>query len=322
MVRISYHASHEQFSPRELLDLVSLAEFAGFDAAFASDHLQPWAPEQAHSGSTWSWLGAALQATKHLTFGTITVPGGWRYHPVILAQAIATLGEMFPDRLPWVAFGSGEAVNECVVGEPWPDKQERNERLKEGAEVIRALLAGETVTHRGRVTAIEAKIWSRPKKPTRLIGAATSPKTAKWLGSWADGLLTVGRDVQTLREIIDAFRSNGGEGKPVYLKADLSWARTEEDALRQAHEQWRFNVLGGDAIWDLRRPEDIANASRFVKPDDMRASVLVSADLNRHIAWLQERVQLGVESIDLHNVGRNQREFIEAFGEKVLPALR
>jgi alkanesulfonate monooxygenase SsuD/methylene tetrahydromethanopterin reductase-like flavin-dependent oxidoreductase (luciferase family) len=172
------------------------------------------------------------------------------------------------------------------------------------------------------VTAVDAKVWSRPQKPTQLVGAATTPKTAEWLGSWADGLLTVGCSFQTLREIIDAFRRGGGEGKPVYLKADLSWARTEEDALRQAHEQWHFNVLGGDAIWDLRRPEDIAHASRFVKPDDMRESVLVSADLNQHIAWLQERVQLGVESIDLHNVGCNQREFIEAFSEKVLPALR
>lgn len=106
----SYHISHEQFAPSELLRLVQHAEAVGFDAAFSSDHLQLWAAAQGHSGFAWSWLGAALQATGRLTFGAITVPGGWRYQPVVLAQAVATLAEMFPDRVPWIALGSGEAV--------------------------------------------------------------------------------------------------------------------------------------------------------------------------------------------------------------------
>jgi probable non-F420 flavinoid oxidoreductase len=322
MTQFSYHISHEQFSPGNLLELVRHAEDAGFDAAFSSDHLQPWAPAQGHSGFAWAWLGAALQATKRLSFGVISVPGGWRYSPVVLAQAIATLGQMFPGRVPWVALGSGQAVNEATTGQPWPDKAERNARLKEGAEIIRALLAGETVTHRGRVSVVDARIWSRPEQPTRLVGAATSEATAEWLGSWADGLLTVGTRPAALRRTIEAFRRGGGEGKPIYLKADVSWAASENEALRQAHEQWRFNLLGGDVNWELRTPLQFETAARFVRPEDMREAVLISADPARLANWLAEFAALGFDSIDLHQVGTDQHGFIDIFGGKVLPALR
>ncbi|WP_426955563.1 TIGR03885 family FMN-dependent LLM class oxidoreductase [Muricoccus radiodurans] len=322
MTRFSYHVSHEQFPPRDLLDLVQQAEAAGFDAAFSSDHLQPWAAVQGQSGFAWSWLGAAMQATRKLSFGIISVPGGWRYSPAVLAQAIATLGQLFPGRLPWVALGSGQAMNEAVTGQPWPDKAERNARLREGADIIRALLAGETVTHRGRVTVVEARIWSRPKLPSRLIGAAISEETAEWVGGWADGLLTAGSRPEALRRTVAAFRRGGGEGKPIYLKADLCWAPTEEEALRQAHEQWRFNLLGGEVNWDLRTPAHFEAAARFIRPDDLRGPVHVSADPARHVDWLAECAGIGFESIDLHHVGTDQRRFIEIFGDKVLPALR
>jgi probable non-F420 flavinoid oxidoreductase len=322
MTLYSYHISQEQFSPSALLQLARHADAAGFDAAFSSDHLQPWGPAQGHSGFTWSWLGAAMAVTERLRFGLITVPGGWRYHPVVLAQAIATLGEMFPGRIPWIALGSGEAINEVVTGGPWPEKVERNARLREGAEIMRALLAGETVTHHGRLTAVEARIWSLPKTPTRLIGAAASEETAEWLGGWADGLLTVGTDLPKLRRVVEAFRRGGGEGKPVHLKIDLSWAATEQEALRQAHEGWRYNVLGGDLNWDLRTPAQFEAATRFVRPEDLRETVHVSADLDQHAALLAECAAIGFESMDLHQVGGDQRAFIDVFGEQVLPQLR
>ena len=321
-MRISYHVSQEQFSPRALLGLVQHAEAAGFDGAFTSDHLQPWSPSQGHSGFTWSWLGAALQATERLTFGVITVPGGWRYHPVILAQAVATLGKMYPGRLPWIALGSGQALNETPTGLPWPDKQERNARLREGAEIMRTLLAGGTVTHRGCPSAAEAKLWIQPEQPIRLIGAATSEATAEWLGGWADGLLTVRASTERVRGIVEAFRRGGGAGKPVHLKVDLSWAPTEAEALRQAHEQWRFNLLGSDVNWELRSPVAFEQAARFVQPEDMREAVLVSSDLGQHAAWLAECASLGFESLDLHNVGTNQDAFLDAFGSHVLPLLK
>ena len=263
-----------------------------------------------------------MQATERLTFGAITVPGGWRYQPVVLAQAVATLGEMFPGRLPWIALGSGQALNEAATGLSWPDKQERNARLQEGAEIVRGLLAGESVTRHGRLTAADARLWSRPEQPTRLMGAATSEATAEWLGGWADGLLTVRASTERVRGIVEAFRRGGGHGKPMHLKVDLSWAPTEAEALRQAHEQWRFNLLGADVNWELRSPAAFEQAARFVQPEDMREAVLVSSDLGQHAAWLAECAALGFESLNLHNVGTNQRAFLDAFGSHVLPSLK
>ena len=231
MSRIGYHASHEQVSPRDLLELVKLAEQAGFACAMSSDHIHPWSERQGQSGYAWSWLGAALEGTR-LPFGVISAPG-WRYNPAVLAQVAATLCQMYPGRF-WMALGSGEAINEHITGQPWPDKPERNARLKESADIIRALLAGETVTHRGRVDVVEAKLYSRPEIPPLLIGSAVTETTAEWLGGWADGLLTVSAKPGALRKVIDAFRRGGGEGKPLYLQIGLSWAPMEEQALREA----------------------------------------------------------------------------------------
>ncbi|GJD49386.1 F420-dependent glucose-6-phosphate dehydrogenase [Methylobacterium crusticola] len=322
MTLYSYHVSHEQVAPRDLLALVQRAEQAGFDGAFSSDHLQPWSTGQGQSGFAWAWLGAALQATQRMTFGIVTVPGGWRYHPAVLAQAVATLGQMFPGRIPWVALGSGQAMNEQVTGAPWPDKAERNARLREGAEIMRALLAGETVTQRGRLTAIEARVWSRPETPTRLVGAATSEETAAWLGTWADGLLTVGTRPEVLGPIVDAFRENGGADKPVFLKLDLSYAPDPAQALHQAHAEWRFNLLPPAVAWELRSPADFEAAARFVRPEDLREAVLVSHDLAAIADRIAACAALGFDSIDLHQVGGSQPAFIDAFGERVLPALR
>lgn len=321
MATYSYHASHEQFSPGELLQWMRRAEEAGFTGGFSSDHLQPWGGAQGNSAFAWSWLGAALQATQKLTFSLITVPGGWRYQPVVLAQAIATLAQMYEGRLPWVALGSGQAINERAVGQGWPPKCERNTRLMEGAQIIKRLLARETVTHQGIVNALDARIWSLPRQIPRLVGAAVSEETAAWLGSWADGLLTAGHDPEKLAKVIAAFRRGGGRDKPVYLKLGLSWAADAAEALRQAHEQWRFNALGGDVNWELARPEDFEQATRFVRPEDLHESLFISHDLGACVERLQALTDLGFDAIVLHNVGRNQIEFIDAFAERVLPRL-
>jgi coenzyme F420-dependent glucose-6-phosphate dehydrogenase len=320
-VLVSYHASHEQFDPAELVTLAVRAEQAGFDAVFSSDHLQPWAPTQGESGFAWAWLGAAMQATRRCPFGVITVPSGWRYQPVVLAQAIATLGLMFPNRLPWIAFGSGEAINECAVGAQWPHKDERNARLQEGVAIVRALLAGARVTHRGRVHAVNAKLWSRPAAPARMVGAATTEQTAAWLASWADGLLTTCPDFSQLQRIIQAFRDAGGADKPVHVKVDISWAPSDDVALLQAYEQWRYNILGSGSSWDISDPSHFERAARFVRPEDMRQAVFVSADLDEHAAHLGKIAELGVATVDIHNVGRNQIDFIDAFGTHVLRRL-
>lgn len=189
--------------------------------------------------------------------------------------------------------------------------------------VIRALLAGETVTHDGLVTVDQARLWTLPERPPRLIGAAVSPETAAWVGGWADGLVTLNQPHERLRAVVDAFRAGGGEGRPLFLQVHLSWAADEDEALAVAHDQWSTNVFDPQLAMDLTLPEQFEAAARFVTPDDVRSAVLVSADLGRHTAWLAEYAELGFDRIYLHEVGQgsHQQPFIDAFGSKVIPAL-
>jgi probable non-F420 flavinoid oxidoreductase len=316
MARIGFHASHEQVPPGQLLQAVRHAETAGFRAAMCSDHFSPWSARQGESGFAWSWLGAALQATG-LTFGVVNAPGQ-RYHPAIVAQAAASLAELFPGRL-WVALGSGEASNEHITGQGWPNKATRNARLRECVDIIRALFAGELVDHDGLVRVDRARLWTLPPEPPSLIGAAVSADTARWCGGWADGLVTLNQPRDVLERVVDAFREGGGEGRPLYLQIHLSWAETEQEALRIAFDQWRTNVFRPPLPWDLETVEQFDLAAEHVRPEDVRKSVLVSADLGQHLAWLHEFGEIGFEQIHLHHVGQDLRPFIDAFGERVLP---
>jgi probable non-F420 flavinoid oxidoreductase len=316
MPLIGFHASHEQSDPRSLLDAVQGAEVAGFQAAMCSDHFSPWSTRQGESGFAWSWLGAALQATS-LSFGVVNAPGQ-RYHPAIIAQAAATLGQMFPDRF-WVALGSGEAMNEHITGERWPVKSVRNARLRECVDIMRALFAGETVTHQGLVQVDRARLWTLPAMPPPLLGAAVSEATAAWVGGWADGLVTINQPTDKLERMIRAFRENGGEGKPLFLQIHVAYGRDEESALAIAYDQWRTNVFPPSLCWDLELPEMFEDAAQFVRPEDLEGSVLISADAAQFIDWLAEFAALGFERIYVHHVGKEQRAFIDAFGERVLP---
>lgn len=315
MTVLGYHASHEQFAPSTLRDLVAYAEQAGFHAIKSSDHFHPWSERQGHSGFAWTWLGAAMQSTT-LPFGVISAPG-YRYHPAVLAQAAATCGEMFPGRL-WLALGSGEAINEAITGEAWPDKAERNARLAECVDVVRALFAGQTVTHRGRIIVVEAKLYSRPSTPVPVIGAAVTPETAAFVATWADGLLTTaGGDFETTKRVVSAFREVAGDEKPVYLQHALSWAQTEEEAFHQALDQWAPVAIGGEVNWDLRRPQDFDQLGRTVGRDHISHCVRISADVERQLGWIEELATLKVDCIYLHCVGRNQMKFIDAIGPHV-----
>jgi probable non-F420 flavinoid oxidoreductase len=318
MPRIGLHASHEQIAPSRLLEAVRDAEAAGFAAAMCSDHFSPWSERQGESGFAWSWLGAALGATS-LPFGVVSAPGQ-RYHPAIVAQAGATLAEMFPRRF-WIALGSGEASNEHITGERWPAKATRNARLRECVEVMRALFAGEVVDHDGLVRVDRARLWTLPDEPPPLVGAAVSEQTAGWCGEWADGLITINQPREKLERIVDAFREGGGEGKRLCLQVHLAWAEDDERALEIAYDQWRTNLFSPPLCWDLHTVEQFDEASRHVRPEDVREGVLVSADPSRHVAWLQELASLGFDEVYLHHVGQELRPFIAVFGERVLPEL-
>jgi coenzyme F420-dependent glucose-6-phosphate dehydrogenase len=319
MVLCAYHASHEQFAPSALLRYVRLAEQAGFTAVSSSEHLQPWSVRQGQSGFAWAWLGAAMQVTS-LPFSLVCAPGQ-RYHPVIIAQAAATLAELFPGRFQ-LALGSGEALNERVLGGPWPPKAERHACLLECVDIIRALWAGETITHDGRVRVEEGRLYTRPAVPPRLFGAAITATTARWVGSWADGLLTLGGPPAAVQQTLAGFYEGGGAGKPVILQVALSYAHDETEARRGAYEQWRTNIFPSEVLAELWAPEQFEAIARYVRPEDLDASIRISADSQRHLAWLQQDLALGVSQINLHNVNRAQEAFIDEFGGRVLPALQ
>jgi probable non-F420 flavinoid oxidoreductase len=318
MTRFGFHASHEQIEPGALLRATQSAEQAGFTAAMCSDHFAPWTSAQGQSGFAWSWLGAAL-ATTDMPFGVVTAPGQ-RYHPAVHAQAIATLASMFPGRF-WAALGSGQALNEHITGDPWPRKSEREARLRECVEILRALLAGEEVTAEGRVVVDRARLWTLPEVPPAILGAAVTPATAAWAAEWADGLITVNQPVEVLREVVEAFRSSGGEGKPVNLQVHVSWAEDDDTALRIAHGQWGAVVLGSPVGWDLALPSDFEDVAQYVRPDDMHPHVLASSDPEQHVAWLAELVDIGFDEVYVHHVGQEQQGFLDVYAEKVLPAL-
>ena len=312
---IGIHASHEQFGPGRLLLLMQAADAAGFDAGMCSDHWAPWSEAQGESGFAWSWLGAALQATS-MSFGVVNAPGQ-RYHPAIIAQAAATLAVMFPGRF-WVALGSGQLLNEHITGGRWPPKAVRHARLREAADIIRRLWAGETVTHAGYVTVSEATLWTRPDVPPMLVGAAVTPQTAAWVAEWADALITVSQPEDQLDRVLDAFRTHGGAGKPAFLQVHLAYAPTEAEARDAAFAAWRQNTLDNSVMTSLVHPAQIAAAAAHVRREDMDAAVWISADPELFVAWIQRELARGFDRLYLHEVGPEQERFVEVFGREVL----
>jgi probable non-F420 flavinoid oxidoreductase len=314
---IGFHASHEQVHPTALLAAVRAAEEAGFTAAMCSDHLFPWSERQGQSAFAFAWLGAALQATS-LPFGMVTAPGQ-RYHPAIAAQAMATLAAMYPGRF-WAALGSGQNLNEHVTGDAWPRKEVRQARLRECVDVIRLLFTGETVSHDGLVTVDRARLFTLPDPADQpaLLAAAVSPRTAQWAAQWADGLITVNQPHDVLRAVVDGYRDAGGRG-PLSLQVHLSYAADEETALAIAADQWLGNLVPPPATWDLATHEEFDLLAGLFPRDRVRDAVRISADPARHAAWLAEYADLGFDRIFLHHVGKEQQEWIDVFGERVLP---
>lgn len=313
---IGYQASHEQFAPSVLLRCAQLAERSGFDFVNSSDHFHPWGAEGAASGYAWSWLGAVMEATA-LPCSIVTAPVQ-RYHPAVVAQAAATLDEMYPGRLA-LALGSGQLLNEGITAEDWPPHAVRHARVRESAEVIRRLWAGESVTHDGLVRVREARLHTLPPTPPPLYSAALSEPTAEDAGTWADGLLTTARPIPALCSLIEGFRASGGAGKPVAVKVDVAWEPDEHAALEIARAEWRGNVVGRRLSETLRTPEDFDAASAHVRAEDMRSAVLLGP-AEVHLRWLADAAELGVDRVIVHDVTRQQERFIEEYGSQVLNA--
>lgn len=285
-----------------------------------SDHFHPWSERQGHSGFAWSWLGSALEATS-LSLGTVCAPGQ-RYHPAVIAQAAATLAEMYPGRF-WLAVGSGEAVNESITGDEWPDKPARLHRLAASVDVMRRLWRGEAVTQLDGVRVHKARLYSRPLEAPLLVGAALTPATARWAASWADALITVAGPHESVRAVVEAFRDGGGAGKPVFLQATLSYASTDDEAARAAYDQWRQCALPTPMLADLASPAEFDRHAAEVRLADVLARVPASSSIQRHAEWLLSFAPLGFHRIYLHNVARDHHEaFLDACATHLLPARR
>jgi coenzyme F420-dependent glucose-6-phosphate dehydrogenase len=313
---IGYHASHELYLPSDLLRFAERAEQAGFRAGSCSDHFHPWSEHSKGCGFAWSWLGAALQAT-NLTYGTVCAPGQ-RYHPAIIAQAVATLIEMHPGRF-WLAVGSGEALNEAITGTGWPPKAERNARMRDAVEVMRALWRGESVSQRGEIHIHETQLTLHPPEMPFVIAAAMTPETAHWAASWADGLITAGCQHEDVRKIVNAFRDGGGENKPLYLQTAVSYGASDREALLAAHARWPQAGLELSQLANIATPRGFDQAVAAVRPDDLSNSLRCSASWQQHVEWLHADLALGFSAIYLHYVGDNMEPFIDMCGEYVLP---
>jgi G6PDH family F420-dependent oxidoreductase len=323
---VGYAASFEQFHPTDLLNYCQRAEQAGFTSVMASDHFHPWVPSQGQSAFVWSWMGA-LGATTKLRFGTGVTPPGFRYHPAILAQAAATLEAMFPGRF-YLGLGAGEALNEHIVGDYWPEAPVRLERLMESIEIIEKLFTGKKIKHRGAHFNVEsARLYTLPPSPPPIYVATSGPVMAMRTGKFTDGIITVGAADEKIRMLLDKFAQGAREaGKdpakmPKMLQVKVSFAKTLEEAAENAVREW---PNGGMAFpkADIREPEDFEAMAKLVRPEHYRNRVLLTPDLDQHIAYLQHFIDLGFTEIYIHDVARTQEAFIDAYGKTVIPALK
>jgi coenzyme F420-dependent glucose-6-phosphate dehydrogenase len=328
--QIGYAAMLERFPPAEAVELAALAEQHGFTGTMASDHFQPWLPAHGQSSFVWSVLAAIGARTAGDLGPGVTTPG-FRMHPAVVAQASATIAAMFPGR-HWLGIGSGEALNEHVVGRYWPEPPERIARMFEAVELIKRLfqasISGRDTRFSGQHFKLEStRLWTMPAEPPEVLVAASGPVTARRAGRTADGLITMGAPDERLAALLTRFGEGAREAgrdperMPRVLQLHLSWAPTDEQAMRNALEEWPIAGLRAPR-GDLRSPYDVEQFARTVRPEDFAGRLLVGAEPDRHRAAIQRYLDLGFDRVYLHNVGREQAEFLEVFGREVLPGLR
>jgi coenzyme F420-dependent glucose-6-phosphate dehydrogenase len=328
-LQIGYAAMLEQFAPAEAVALSAYAEEHGFSGVMAADHFQPWVPAQGESSFVWSVLAAIGERTKGDLGPGVTAPT-FRWHPAMVAQASATLASMYPGR-HWLGLGSGEALNEHIVGGYWPEAPERINRMFEAIEIISKLftasIAGKDVKHSGQFFKLEStRLWTMPEVAPEILVATAGPVTAKRAGRHADGLITVGAPLEKISMLFGKFDDGAREaGKdpstmPKVLQLHMSWAETDEEAMKNALHEW---PNGGMKFpkGDIRSPFEFEQMAKLVRPEDFEGRMIISADPDDHRAYIQKFVDLGFDKIYLHNVGRNQRQWIDVFGRDVLPKL-
>ncbi len=310
----------EQSRPDLLVRDVREAEEAGFDFSVTSDHYQPWLESQGHSGYAWSILGAAAQATERIGLMTYVTCPILRYHPAVVAQKAATMQILSGNRFR-LGLGSGENLNEHVVGQGWPAVGARLARLAEAVEIISALFDGEgRVNYRGRYYDVEqAKLWDLPDERVPIGVAVSGPDSCRVAGKQADLLIAV----EPERELGEMFDAAGGEGKPRVGQLALAYDEDRDAAIARAHDQFRWFGFGFKVNADLPNPESFEAASQFVTPEEVAEGIPCGPDLEPHVEAVKQFIDAGFDEIALVQIGaEHQQPFIAWAERELLPALR
>jgi len=314
---IGYTLSSEEVGPRDLVGFARRAEGVGFDFLSISDHFHPWVDKQGQSPFVWAVLGGVAEATESIEVGTGVTCPTTRIHPAIVAQAAATAAAMLPGRF-YLGVGSGESLNEHILGDRWPETGVRQERLAEAVDVIRLLWEGGLRSHHGKHYTVEnARIYTLPEQPPPILVAAAGPQATELAGQIGDGFYGLVPD----ESVIEAFEDAGGRGKPKYGQVHVCWGEDEESAKRTAHEYWPNAAVGGSLVWELPLPSNFEDATDWADPDDIAESVVCGPDAERHAAAVREFIDADYDHVFFHQVGPDQEGFLRFAERELLPLL-
>ncbi|MFK4070150.1 LLM class F420-dependent oxidoreductase [Streptomyces sp. NPDC029674] len=319
MVQIGYTMMTEQAGPRALVDDLVAAERAGFDFSVTSDHYFPWLDSQGHSPYAWSVLGAAAQATSRIPLMTYVTCPTVRYHPAVVAQKAATMQLLSEGRFR-LGLGSGENLNEHVVGAGWPAPQVRIDMLEEAVGIIRALFTGDNVNHQGdHFDVSNARLWDLPDDLPPIGIAVSGGRSCALAGRLADLVIAT----EPKAELLSSFDEHGGRGKPRVGQLPVCYDTDKDAAVARAHDQFRWSVGGWPVNSELPGPSGFAGATQFVTPEDIARQIPCGDDVDDFVEAVRPFVDAGFTEVALVQVGGDQqRPFIEWAEKKLLPALR
>jgi coenzyme F420-dependent glucose-6-phosphate dehydrogenase len=317
MVEIGYALSCEEHPPNDLIRYARRAEETGFTFALISDHYHPWVDRQGQSPFVWSVIGGIAQTTQHLRLGTGVTCPTMRIHPAIIAQAAATSAAMMPGRF-FLGVGTGENLNEHILGHRWPPHDIRLAKLEEAVKVIRLLWQGETCTHRGQHYTVEnARIYTLPDELPPIMVAASGQHAAEVAGRIGDGLI----NVAPVEDIVEYFQKAGGNGKPRYGQLTVCWAQDEAAGRRMAHEYWPNSGVQGELSQELPSPAFFEQAAKMVREEDIAEKIPCGPDPERHIKQIKAFVEAGFDHVYIHQIGPDQEGFFQFYERHVLPKL-
>jgi G6PDH family F420-dependent oxidoreductase len=318
MVEVGYKLCSEEHGPDELVGYARRAEEAGFTFAMISDHYHPWTDNQGNSPFVWSVIGGAAQVTERLRIGTGVTCPTIRIHPAIIAQAAATSAAMMPGRFI-LGLGSGENLNEHILGDRWPPADVRLEMLEEAVEVIRLLWEGGQQSYYGAYYTVEnAQLYTLPDRLPPIFIAASGPKAAEVAGRIGDGFIGTGPDA----EVIEKFKKSGGEGKPCYGEIAVCWAAEEAAARRTAFEQWSLAAITGELSSELPVPAHFEQAAKMVSEDDVAEKVVCGPEADRYLNKVREYAEAGYDHVWFHQIGPDQEGFFKFFEKQIKPKLK